>query len=74
MTVIELIEKLKTVENPNTKVFVKGYEGGLDDVTFDSKLHNILLNVNSEWYHGKHELTYTNNSKTHKIVEGVIIS
>jgi hypothetical protein len=74
MTVIELIEKLKTVEDPNTKVFVKGYEGGLDDATFDTKLHNILLNVNSEWYYGKHELTYNNNSDTHKIIGGIIIS
>ena len=74
MTVIELIEKLKTVEDPNTKVFVKGYQGGLDDATFDTKLHNILLNVNSEWYYGKHELTYNNNSDTHKIIGGIIIS
>ena len=74
MTVIELIEKLKTIEDPNTKVFVKGYEGGLDDATFDTKLHNILLNVNSEWYYGKHELTYNNNSDTHKIIGGIIIS
>jgi hypothetical protein len=74
MTVAELIIKLNTIENQNAPVFVKGYEDGLDDITFDNKLHNVLLNVNSEWYYGKHELTYTNNSKTHKIVEGVIIS
>ncbi len=74
MTVAELIIKLKTIENQNAAVFIKGYEDRLDDITFDNKLHNVLLNVNSEWYYGKHELTYCNNSDKHTIVEGIIIS
>jgi hypothetical protein len=72
MNVDQLIKRLQMYP-PDLRVVVRGYEGGYNDVdTFENL--KIVLDYHSEWYYGKHELTYTNNSKTHKIVEGVIIS
>ena len=53
MTAKELIKHLQTL-SPDTRICVKGYEGGLDYVSLirESK---ILTNKNSEWYYGNHE-------------------
>lgn len=74
MTVKELIEVLKDLD-PNTRVFVKGYEGGVDDL-ITIKEHAVVLNVNSEWYYGKHEMVGSNTVKQTKknSVSGVILS
>lgn len=53
MTVKELIEKLSKC-NPDKMVVVRGYEGGCDEVGGIAETR-INLNVNTEWYYGKHE-------------------
>jgi hypothetical protein len=53
MNVKELIELLNN-KNPETRVVVKGYEGGLNDVG-EIELIPIRLNVNVDWYYGPHE-------------------
>ena len=54
MKVKELIEKLSQLD-PELMVVRSGYEGGVDEVT-DYGLCDIELNVNDEWYYGKHEV------------------
>ena len=56
MTVRELIEKLSKIENQEALVMTSGYEGGFDDVDYDIIETDMVLNVNSEWYYGKHEI------------------
>lgn len=54
MTVRELIECLQDMPQ-DYMVVVRGYEGGVDEVT---ELENtrIALDVNEEWNYGSHEL------------------
>lgn len=54
MKVKELIEKLQTVD-PDLYVFVKGYEGGYDYISFDPEVKDIELDVHEEWYYGRHD-------------------
>lgn len=54
MTVKELIEHLQT-KPQHLRVVIPGYEEGVKDITrIDEK--NVVLNVNSEWYFGPHEV------------------
>lgn len=53
MTSHELARKL--LAGPDLMVTVRGYEGGVDEVQFILKSEPINLNVNEEWYYGKHE-------------------
>jgi hypothetical protein len=53
MTVAELIEQLSELD-PNLEVYIRGYEGGLDDVVKYEHV-TVCKNYNSEWYYGKHE-------------------
>ena len=56
MTIKQLIEKLSTIEDQEARVMVQGYEGGYDDVVeINTKPIDMALNVNDEWYYGKHE-------------------
>jgi hypothetical protein len=56
MTVKHLIEKLNTIEDQEAWVVVSGYEGGYDDVmNINTAPIEIALDVNKEWYYGKHE-------------------
>ena len=59
MTIKELIQQLQQ-HDPNTRVVVNGYEGGLCDIKNLEKV-KIELNVNTEWYYGPHEETYDTN-------------
>ena len=61
MKVKELIEKLSQLD-PELMVVIRGYEGGVDEVS-DYGLCNIELNVNDEWYYGKHETLSDNELK-----------
>ena len=54
MNVKQLIEKLSTYD-PETMVIRSGYEGGVTEVTEIDK-RKIKLNVNTEWWYGKHEV------------------
>ena len=79
MTVKELIEKLKTLDQ-EMPVFINGYEGGYDDLT-DLANIEVVKNVNTQWYYGSHEKiddlheevleTFTKNGKLR--VKGVIV-
>jgi hypothetical protein len=53
MNVAELIELLNHCD-PEMRVVVAGYEGGVSDVG-EVKPIPILLNVNSGWVYGRHE-------------------
>lgn len=58
MTVQELIKILESL-NSQTRVVVKGYEGGVNDVQSVADIL-IALNQNTEWYYGKHEIANSN--------------
>lgn len=72
MKVKELIEKLSQLD-PELMVVVAGYEGGVNEVD-KSELCDIELNVNDEWYYGKHEMLAEGDKPRNKdstIVKGV---
>lgn len=53
MTVAELIEQLQNLP-PDLRVFVSGYEGGVDDLHHLEAVF-VKLNANWEHYYGAHE-------------------
>lgn len=53
MTVKQLIEKLKQFD-PEAMAVVAGYEGGYNEI-LDARDIVLNLDVNKEWYYGKHE-------------------
>ena len=79
MTVKELIEQLQTL-NQDSRVFVRGYEAGYDDINV-VKASRIVLNVNSVWYYGKHDTLERENRRdrilnkdtTRESIDGIII-
>ena len=57
MTVQQLIDKLNTIQDKDSiVVMTRGYEGGYDDInnTIPEPVA-MAINVNSEWYYGKHD-------------------
>jgi hypothetical protein len=79
MTVKELIEQLQILD-PESRVFVRGYEAGYDDVN-SIKTAQIVLNVNNVWYYGKHDTLEQENRRdrilnkdtTRTSIKGIII-
>ena len=72
MKVKKLIELLSQMD-PELMVVVAGYEGGVNEVD-KSELCDIELNVNDEWYYGKHEMLAEGDKPRNKdstIVKGV---
>jgi hypothetical protein len=72
MKVKELIETLSQLD-PELMVVRSGYEGGVNEIK-KYKLCNIELNVNTEWYYGKHEVLSNKDKPRNKdstIVKGV---
>ena len=58
MTVKELIKVLRQIEDQETRVMIRGYEGGYNDVVMIDNtpaIVNVALDVNEEWYYGRHE-------------------
>jgi uncharacterized protein YneR len=57
MTIQQLIDKLNTIEDKdNTIAVTRGYEKGYDDIdNIIPEPITMVLNVNDEWYFGKHE-------------------
>jgi hypothetical protein len=53
MTAKQLIETLQQID-PETRIFVAGYEGGYNDATI-SNIQDIALNVHDAWWYGDHE-------------------
>ena len=73
MTVKELIEHLQTLD-PDLRVFIKGYEGGVDDKTSIPEPVDITLNVHTEWYYGEHDYTDIGYEPANKqIVKGIVL-
>lgn len=60
MTVQELISQLQDLP-PNTKVVVRGYEGGYNDI-LNLKEIKIKTNPDAYWYDGKYELSNEANA------------
>ena len=54
MTVAELIKSLKNLP-PDRMVVIRGFEGGVEEVT-ELEEARIALDVNDEWSYGSHEL------------------
>ena len=79
MTVKELIEQLQTLD-PESRVFVRGYEAGYDDINM-VKVTQMVLDVNSIWYYGKHDTLdrehkrdkILNKDTTRDSIDGIII-
>ena len=78
MTVQELINRLSTIEDKdNTRVMVRGYERGYDDINnIIPEPITMALNVNKEWYFGKHEKmvdVYREDIDKYTIVKAIIL-
>jgi len=54
VTVSDLIEMLQKMPQEHM-VVIRGYEGGVDEVTELEKTR-VILDVNEEWNYGSHEL------------------
>jgi len=75
MKVKELIETLSQMDS-ELMVVVAGYEGGVDEMD-KYELCDVELNVNTEWYYGKHEALSdkdTLENKDSTIVKGVLLT
>jgi hypothetical protein len=74
MTAKQLIETLQQID-PETRIFVAGYEGGYDDLVTISNIQDIALDVHSDWFYGTHEDAdhsyYKVEGKT--IVKGIVL-
>ncbi len=84
MTVRELIESLSKIQDQNIRVMVRGYEGGVDDIIIGNGIDNtttvipviqyVALNVNDEWYYGRHEVqNFDHEYKGREIVKAIIL-
>ena len=74
MKVKELIELLSQLD-PELMVVVAGYEGGVDEMD-KYELCDVELNVNTEWYYGKHEILEKGEKPKKKdstIVKGILL-
>ena len=75
MKVKELIETLSQLD-PELMVAIIGYEGGVDEMD-KYELCDVELNVNTEWYYGKHEILEKGEEPKNKdstIVKGVLLT
>lgn len=81
MTVVELIESLSKIEDKDIRVMTKGYEGGVKDMVIGNGIDNntpaivdIALDVNEEWYYGRHErINDVDNTIEYTIVKAIVL-
>ena len=77
MTVRELIGVLSKIEDQEVRVMVKGYEGGVNDIDNNTPgIIHIALDVNEEWYMGRHERVDdidVNTNKEYHIVKAIVL-
>ena len=77
MTVKELIEELSKIEDQDIRVMTSGYEGGFNDVeNINPTPIYMALDVNEEWYYGKHEPVdnmYEATNDKYQIVKTIIL-
>ena len=75
MTVKELIEFLQT-QDPELRVFTKGYEGGFNDAETNTEIFEVALNYHKEWYYGKHEtikMVHKDTLPQYETAKGILI-
>lgn len=77
MTIRELIEVLSKIEDQEVRVMVKGYERGVNDIDNNTPgIIHIALDVNEEWYMGRHERVDdidVNTDKEYHIVKAIVL-
>jgi hypothetical protein len=75
MTVRELIKVLERIEDQETRVMVKGCEGGVEDIdNITPAIVNVALNVNKQWWNGSHEIVSEKHTYTDKqIIRAIVI-
>lgn len=77
MTVKQLIQSLSKIQDQQVRVMVSGYEGGYDDVSNITPVPiEIALEVNTEWYYGRHEKVQDidrDKIKHYQIVKAIIL-
>jgi len=73
MKVKELIEKLQAFD-PELMVVRPGYEGGMTEVQYATKML-LALNVREKWYYGAHDqVDSTNEWPKHEHAQAVELS
>ena len=77
MTVQQLIQNLSKIQDQQVRVMVSGYEGGYDDASSITPAPiEIALEVNTQWYYGKHEKVEDidrDKVKHYQIVKAIIL-
>ena len=83
MTVRELIQSLSKIQDQDIRVMVRGYEGGVNDMVIVNGIEDntpaiqyVALDVNTEWYYGRHERVddmYDATSSQYHIVKAIIL-
>jgi len=86
MTVRELIQSLSKIQDQDIRVMVRGYEGGVDDIVIGNGIDNntivipaiqyVALDVNTEWYYGRHETVdniYDGINTNYQVVKAIIL-
>ena len=83
MTVKELIKVLTEIEDQEVRVMVRGYEGGYDDIVIGNGIDTatpaiqfMALDVNTQWYYGKHERVddmYNATNNEYHIVKAIVL-
>jgi hypothetical protein len=77
MTIKQLIEELSKIEDQDLRVMTSGYEGGFNDVeNINLTPIYMALDVNTEWYYGKHEPVdnlYEATNSNYQIVKAIIL-
>lgn len=72
MKVKWLIEELQKCD-PDMMVVVSGYESGVDELSKIKRI-DVALNVNTDWYYGKHEEIIDGNDAEYKdVVKATVI-
>ena len=77
MTVKQLIDSLSKIQDQEVRVMVKGYEGGVNDIDNSTPaIIHVALDVNEEWWNGRHERVDdidVNTNKEYHIVKAIIL-
>lgn len=79
MTVRELIKVLTQIEDQETRVMVRGYEGGYNDIIMVDNtpaIYEMALDINTEWYYGAHERVedvYVGDLDRYHIIKAILI-
>jgi hypothetical protein len=77
MTIGELIESLSKIQDKEARVMTRGYEGGYRDVgDIIPVVVEMALDVNDEWYYGRHEMVGDidrSSKREYQIVKAIIL-